>query len=446
MNNTYPDDSLTLHTDLYQINMMQTYWELGRADLHAVFECYFREMPFNHGYAVFAGLERLVNYLENLTFSDSDIAYLRGLEVYPEGFLEYLQNFEFKATVRSAREGELVFANEPLIQVEGPLAHCQLVETALLNMVNFQTLIATKAARIKSVIGEDPLLEFGTRRAQELDAAVWGTRAAYIGGADATSNVRAGKIFGIPASGTHAHSLVQSYGNDYEAFMAYAKTHKDCVFLVDTYDTLKSGVPSAIRVAKELGDKINFQGVRIDSGDMAYISKRVREQLDAAGFTEAKIYASNDLDEATILNLKMQKAKIDVWGVGTKLITAYDQPALGAVFKLVSIEDSEGNMVDTIKLSSNAEKVTTPGKKQVWRITRNSDGKSEGDYVTLWDEDPREEEAIFMFHPVHTFINKTVRDFTARPVLQDIFIEGKRVYELPVLNEIKEYTLSLIHI
>lgn len=440
MNNTYPDDSLTLHTDLYQINMMQTYWELGRADLHAVFECYFREMPFNHGYAVFAGLERLVNYLENLTFNDSDIAYLRGLEVYPEGFLEYLQNFEFKATVRSAREGELVFANEPLIQVEGPLAHCQLVETALLNMVNFQTLIATKAARIKSVIGEDPLLEFGTRRAQELDAAVWGTRAAYIGGADATSNLRAGKIFGIPASGTHAHSLVQSYGNDYEAFMAYAKTHKDCVFLVDTYDTLKSGVPSAIRVAKELGDKINFQGVRIDSGDMAYISKRVREQLDAAGFTEAKIYASNDLDEATILNLKMQKAKIDVWGVGTKLITAYDQPALGAVFKLVSIEDDEGKMMDTIKLSSNAEKVTTPGKKQVWRITRNFDGKSEGDYVTLWDEDPREEEAIFMFHPVHTFINKTVRDFTARPVLQDIFIEGKRVYELPALNEIKEYT------
>ena len=440
MNNTYPDDSLTLHTDLYQINMMQTYWELGRADLHAVFECYFREMPFNHGYAVFAGLERLVNYLENLTFNDSDIAYLRGLEVYPEGFLEYLQNFEFKATVRSAREGELVFANEPLIQVEGPLAHCQLVETALLNMVNFQTLIATKAARIKSVIGEDPLLEFGTRRAQELDAAVWGTRAAYIGGADATSNVRAGKIFGIPASGTHAHSLVQSYGNDYEAFMVYAKTHKDCVFLVDTYDTLKSGVPSAIRVAKELGDKINFQGVRIDSGDMAYISKRVREQLDAAGFTEAKIYASNDLDEATILNLKMQKAKIDVWGVGTKLITAYDQPALGAVFKLVSIEDDEGKMMDTIKLSSNAEKVTTPGKKQVWRITRNFDGKSEGDYVTLWDEDPREEEAILMFHPVHTFINKTVRDFTARPVLQDIFIEGKRVYELPALNEIKEYT------
>ncbi|MGL9772208.1 nicotinate phosphoribosyltransferase [Enterococcus sp. DIV0996a] len=440
MTTTYSDDSLTLHTDLYQINMMQTYWELDRADKHAVFECYFREMPFNHGYAVFAGLERLVDYLENLTFTDTDIAYLREMAVYPEGFLTYLREFKFKATVRSVREGELVFANEPLIQVEGPLAHCQLVETALLNMVNFQTLIATKAARIKSVIGDDPLLEFGTRRAQELDAAVWGTRAAYIGGADATSNVRAGKIFGIPASGTHAHSLVQSYGNDYEAFMAYAKTHKDCVFLVDTYDTLKSGVPSAIRVAKELGNKINFQGVRIDSGDMAYISKRVREQLDSAGFTEAKIYASNDLDEATILNLKMQKAKIDVWGVGTKLITAYDQPALGAVFKLVSIENEQGEMIDTIKLSSNAEKVTTPGKKQVWRITRNFDGKSEGDYVTLWDEDPRQEEEIFMFHPTHTFINKTVRDFTARPILQDIFVEGTRVYDLPTLEEIKEYT------
>ena len=436
---TFADDSLTLHTDLYQINMMQTYWELGRAERHAVFECYFREMPFNHGYAIFAGLERFVHYLENLTFSETDIAYLQEIG-YPEDFLDYLKDFKFTCTVRSAVEGEIVFNNEPLIEVEGPLAQCQLVETALLNMVNFQTLIATKAARIKSVIGTDPLLEFGTRRAQELDAAVWGTRAAYIGGADATSNVRAGKIFGIPASGTHAHSLVQSYGNDYEAFLAYAKTHKDCVFLVDTYDTLKSGVPNAIRVAKELGDQINFLGVRIDSGDMAYISKRVREQLDEAGFTAAKIYASNDLDETTILNLKMQKAKIDVWGVGTKLITAYDQPALGAVFKLVSIEDDEGVMQDTIKLSSNAEKVTTPGKKQVWRITRNSDGKSEGDYVTLWDEDPREEAEIFMFHPVHTFINKTVRNFSARPVLREIYRDGQLVYELPSLEAIKQYT------
>lgn len=435
----YNDDSLALHTDLYQLNMMKTYWELDRADLHSVFECYFREMPFKHGYAIFAGLERVVEYLDNLTFSESDIAYLRDVTDYPEEFLEYLKDFKFTCTVRSAVEGEMVFNDEPLFQVEGPLAQCQLIETAILNIINYQTLIATKAARIRAVCEDDLVMEFGTRRAQEMDAAIWGTRAAYIGGFDATSNVRAAKIFGMPASGTHAHSLIQSYLDDYEGFKAYALTHKDCVFLVDTFDTLKSGVPNAIRVANEMGDKINFLGVRIDSGDMAYISKKVRRQLDEAGYTDAKIYASNDLDESTILNLKMQKAKIDVWGIGTKLITAYDQPALGAVYKLVSIENERGEMVDTLKLSSNVEKVSTPGKKQVWRITGRKDGKSEGDYITLWNEDPRDQEELYMFHPVHTFINKTVVDFDARPVLQDIYIEGKRVYELPELQDIKAY-------
>lgn len=442
MNKTFQDDSLILHTDLYQINMMKTYWELGRDQLHAVFECYFRNMPFQNGYAIFVGLERLVRYLENLHFTESDLEYLRELGDYPEEFLTYLKNFKFECTIRAAREGEVVFNNEPIVQVEGPLAQCQLIETALLNIVNYQTLIATKAARIKSVVGKDPLMEFGTRRAQEMDAAIWGTRAAYIGGADATSNVRAGKIFGIPVSGTHAHSLVQSYGNDYDAFKAYALTHKDCVFLVDTYDTLRSGVPNAIKVAREMGDKINFLGVRIDSGDMAYISKKVRQQLDEAGYTDAKIYASNDLDENTILNLKMQRAKIDVWGVGTKLITAFDQPALGAVYKLVSIENENGEMVDTIKLSGNVEKVSTPGKKQVWRITRKQSGKSEGDYVTLWNEDPREKESLYMFHPVHTFINKTVEHFDARPILKDIYVEGKCVYELPDLETIKAQAKS----
>ena len=325
------------------------------------------------------------------------------------------------------------------MQVEGTLAECQLIETALLNIVNFQTLIATKASRVRMVSGNDPVLEFGTRRAQELDAAIWGTRAAYIGGCDATSNVRAGKMFGIPVSGTHAHALVQAYRDDYKAFKAYAESHRDCVFLVDTYDILKSGVPNAIRVAKEFGDKINFLGVRIDSGDMAYMSKKVRQQLDEAGFTKAKIYASSDLDEKTILNLKMQGAKIDVWGIGTRLITAYDQPALGCVYKLVSIEDENGVMVDTMKISNNAEKVSTPGKKQVWRITRNSDGKSEGDYIALWDERPDQLDELFMFHPVYTYINKTVKDFTARPILQPIFNNGKLVYELPKLQEIKAY-------
>ncbi|MFD1672924.1 nicotinate phosphoribosyltransferase [Agrilactobacillus yilanensis] len=436
----YPDDSLALHTDLYEINMMLTYWQKGISERHAVFESYFRKNPFGSGYAIFAGLERVIRYVQGLHFTDSDIAYLKEVEDYPEAFLDYLKNLKFTCTIRSAVEGDLVFNNEPIFQVEGPLAQCQLVETAILNILNYQTLIATKAARIKSVTGDDPVMEFGSRRAQELDAAIWGTRAAYIGGFDATSNVRAGKMFGMPISGTHAHSLIQTYRSDYEGFKAYAQTHHDCVFLVDTYDTLRSGVPSAIKVAKEMGDAINFQGVRIDSGDMAYISKRVRQQLDAAGFTEAKIYASNDLDEKTIQNLKMQGAKIDVWGIGTKLITAFDQPALGAVYKLVSIEDSNGEMVDTIKLSSNAEKVSTPGLKQVWRITNNlKDGKSEGDYIALWHEDPRLQSELFMFHPTYTYINKILKDFTARPLLQTIFDKGTLVYQLPDLQAIRAY-------
>lgn len=438
MTNLYPDDSYTLHTDAYQINMIQTYYQQGIADKHAVFEVFFRDMPFHNGYAVFAGLEHIVHYIQNLHFSQTDIDYLREAEEYPEEFLDYLANFKFRGSIRSAVEGELIYAHEPILQVEGPLADCQLVETAILNIVNYQTLIATKAARIRSVAGDDALMEFGTRRAQEFDAAIWGTRAAYIGGFDATSNVRAGKLFGIPISGTHAHALVQAYGNDHDAFMAYAQTHSDCVFLVDTYDTLRSGVPNAIAVAKEMGDRINFQGVRIDSGDMAYLSKRVRQKLDEAGFPNAKIYASNDLDEKTIQSLNMQDAKIDVWGIGTKLITAFDQPALGAVYKMVSIADKHGEMTGTIKLSNNAEKVTTPGKKQVWRITKKADGKTEGDYVTLADEDPRREESIFMFHPSFTYINKTVNDFNARPILQSIFEDGELVYKLPTLSAIRD--------
>ncbi|MCC9960725.1 nicotinate phosphoribosyltransferase, partial [Streptococcus agalactiae] len=410
----------------------------GIHNKRAVFEAYFRKVPFENGYAVFAGLERIVRYLENLSFSDSDLSYLEELG-YPEEFLDYLKNLKMKLTVKSAKEGDLVFANEPLVQIEGPLAQCQLVETAILNIINYQTLVATKAARIRSVIEDEPLLEFGTRRAQEMDAAIWGTRAAIIGGANATSNVRAGKIFNIPVSGTHAHALVQTYGDDYQAFKAYAETHKDCVFLVDTYDTLRVGVPNAIRVAKEMGEKINFLGVRLDSGDLAYLSKKVRQQLDDAGFPNAKIYASNDLDENTILNLKMQKAKIDVWGVGTKLITAYDQPALGAVYKIVSIETDAGSMRDTIKLSNNAEKVSTPGKKQVWRITSRAKGKSEGDYITFADTDVTQLDEIEMFHPTYTYINKTVRDFDAVPLLVDIFDKGKLVYQLPSLQEIQEY-------
>lgn len=433
------NNNLTLHTDFYEINMMATYFEKHMENRHAVFEAFFRKLPFGNGYAVFAGLEHIIQYIENLHFTDSDIDYLKEVTDYPDSFLNYLRNFKFKGTVRSAYEGDVVFANEPILQVEGTLCECQLVETAILNMINYQTLIATKASRIRTVVGDDPLMEFGSRRAQEVSAAIWGTRAAIIGGFNATSNVLAGKKFGIPISGTHAHSLVESFGNDYRAFHAYAQTHHDCVFLVDTYDTLKSGVPSAIKVANEMGDKINFAGVRLDSGDMAYLSKRVREVLDHAGYPNTKIYASNDLDETTIASLKMQHAKIDVWGVGTKVITVFDQPALGAVYKMVSVEDDDGQMVDRIKISGNAEKVSTPGKKQVWRITDTKDGKSEGDYITLSTEDPREEKSIYMFHPNYTYINKTVENFDAEPLLKTIYRDGKLVYDRPNLSQISDY-------
>ena len=436
----YEDDSLALHTDLYELNMGYTYWKKGNADRKAVFEVYYRSNPFGMGYTIFAGLERIINYIENLSFTDSDIEYLRNEIGYEEDYLEYLRNWKFRGTIRAMREGEVAFANEPLIQVEGPIFDAQIIETVLLNVVNYQTLIATKASKVKTAAEGDIVMEFGARRAQEMDASIWGARATYIAGVDSTSNTRASKLFGIPASGTHAHSLIQAYRDEYKAFRAYAETHKDCVFLVDTYDSIQSGVPNAIKVADEMGDKINFVGVRLDSGDLSYQSKRVRELLDRAGYPEAKIFASNDLDAETITSLKMQGAKIDVWGVGTKMITAFDQPALGAVYKIVSVEDETGEMLPTLKLTSNIEKITTPGKKQVWRIRSQDDNKPEGDLVTLAHERPDLEDELFMFHPQYTYINKTVRDFVARPLLIDIFVDGEKVYEEPTLEEIRAYS------
>lgn len=399
-------------------------------------------MPFNNGYAVYVGLDHIIRYIKNLHFTASDIDYLKSTGQFDNDFLEYLRDFRFTGSLRSFEEGDFVFNHEPILQVDAPMIEAQLVETAILNILNYQIMIATKASRIRSVVGDQSVMEFGTRRAQELDASIWGTRAAYIGGFNATSNVRAGKLFGIPISGTHAHALVQAYMNDYDAFKAYAQTHHDCVFLVDTFDTLKSGVPNAIKVAKEFGDKINFQGVRIDSGDMAYLSKRVRTMLDEAGFPEAKIFASNGLDEKTIQNLKMQGAKIDVWGIGTKLITAYDQPTLGAVYKLVAFENEYGEMVDTIKISNNVGKMSTPGKKQVWRINDRLDGKSEGDYITLADEDPRKLSQINMFNPQFPLQQKDVSDFTARPMLKDIWRDGEFVYTEPSLEEIRDHRIA----
>lgn len=433
---------LALHTDKYQINMMYAHWVNGTHKRKAVFEAYFRKLPFGNGFAVFAGLERIAQYISDLRFTEEDIRYLSEQEEnYATAFLEELLQFHFQGTIHAMKEGALVFPDEPLVRVEGTIMEAQLVETAILNFMNYQTLIATKASRIKQVAPGDTLLEFGTRRAQEADAAVWGARAAYIGGFHATSNMLAGRMFGIPTKGTHAHSWVQSFSSEQEAFDAYAKVMPDGVtLLVDTFDTLRSGVPHAINTAKMLesqGKRMN--GIRLDSGDLAYLSRQARKMLDEAGLDYVKIVASNDLDENTIMDLKLQGAAIDTWGVGTQLITASDQPSLGGVYKLVEIESSTGEMIPTIKISSNPEKVSTPGKKEVFRIV-GTNGKAMADYISFPEEEtPRSGARIKLFNPLHPYLRKNVDKYQALPMLEPIFVNGFQVYTLPDLDEIRRY-------
>lgn len=434
--NKYIGDAL--HTDLYQINMGYAYFKDGIHERKSYFDVYFRKIPFGGGYTVFAGLEKVIEYLNSFEFTDSDIEYLAGLG-YEDSYLQYLKQMKFTGSIRSVREGEIVFGNEPLIRVEAPLIQAQIIETAILNIVNYQILIATKAARIKHLCPNEPCMEFGTRRAHEFDAAVWGARASIIGGFDSTSNVKAAKLFGIPCSGTHAHSFVQAYEDEKVAFKKYAAAHKDCYFLVDTYDTLRSGIPTAIEVADELKDKINFLGIRLDSGDIAYLSKEARKMLDAAGYPDAKIVASNDLDEATITHLKQEGAKIDAWGIGTKLITAYDNPALGAVYKLSCLEDENGNMVDRLKVSENPGKLTIPGIKRVYRIINKENGMAAGDYIALEAEDVSKEKSIKLFHPTHTYLEKEVKNFEARDLHVDVFKDGQQVYTIPSVQESAQY-------
>lgn len=434
--------SLALHTDKYQINMMYAHWANGTHQRHAVFEAYFRKLPFGNGYAVFAGLERIVHYVSSLKFTEEDIRYLaKQEEQYDERFLEELRRFEFRGTIHSMKEGALVFPNEPLVRVEGTIMEAQLVETALLNFMNYQTLIATKASRIKQVADGDTLLEFGTRRAQEADAAVWGARAAYVAGFHATSNMLAGERFGIPTAGTHAHSWVQSFMSEQEAFDAYAKVLPDQVtLLVDTFDTLESGLPHAIKTAKMLeAQGKRMRAIRLDSGDLAYLSIQARHMLDEAGLDYVQIVASNDLDENTIFNLKAEGARINTWGVGTQLITASDQPSLGGVYKLVEREQ-DGEMVPTIKISANPEKVSTPGKKDVYRIVDQKTKKAVADYISFPDEDrPRNGKKLKLFNPVHPYLKKYVANYDAIPMLEPIFVDGKQVYDLPSLDDIRSY-------
>jgi nicotinate phosphoribosyltransferase len=435
-------EKLALHTDMYQINMMYAHWAQGTQNKRVIFEVYFRKLPFGNGFAVFAGLERVVHYLQQLRFTEEEITYLRTLEEnYPEPFLEELRQFHFNGHLFSAAEGALVFANEPIIRVEGRVFEVQLIETALLNFVNYQTLIATKAARIKQVAPGDVLLEFGTRRAQEADAAIWGARATYISGFHATSNVRAGMLFGIPVKGTHSHAWVQIHDSEEEAFRKYAEALPDQVtLLVDTYDTLKSGVPNAIRIAHELesrGKRMN--AIRLDSGDLAYLSKQARQMLDDAGLSDVKIVASNDLDENIIFNLKAQGARIDIWGVGTNLITASDQPSLGGVYKLVARENN-GVYEPVIKISSNPEKVTIPGLKEVYRLVNRETGKAKADILVLPHEmEIKSGTPIRLFDPVHSYLEEEVTNYEAIPLLQPIFREGELIYALPSLEDIRRY-------
>ncbi|RNB84454.1 nicotinate phosphoribosyltransferase [Brevibacillus fluminis] len=437
-------DQLSLLTDKYQINMMYAHWKNGTHNKKRVFEAYFRRLPFGNGFAVFAGLERIVRYINQLSFSEEEIAYLATQEEqYDSGFLDELRKLSFTGTLRAVPEGTLVFPNEPLIQVEARVFEAQLIETALLTFMNYQTLIATKAARIRKIAPNDILLEFGTRRAQEADAAIWGARAAYLAGFDATSNMKAGMMFGIPTKGTHAHSWVQDHASEEEAFRRFAEALPNQVtLLVDTYDTLKSGIPNAIKVGLELQKKgITVKGIRIDSGDLAYLSIHARQMLDDAGLKHVQIVASNDLDENLILNLKAQGARIDSWGIGTKLITAADDPSLGGVYKVVAKEE-DGIYIPTIKISGNPEKISTPGKKKLWRIISKRTAKAEGDYLALAEEIVHGKTYLKLFDPVHTYMHKIVSDYEAHEVLHTIFEDGRQVYQLPGLDAIRAYHRS----
>lgn len=434
--------NLTLLTDLYQINMMYSYFKNGKMDQEVVFDLFYRSNPSGSGYALAAGLEQVIEYIQGLKFTDEDISYLQATNEYSLDFLEELRNFTFTGEIFAVPEGTVVFPQIPLVRVRAPIFQAQLIETTILNIINHQTLIATKASRIVEAAEKDMVLEFGLRRAQGPDAALYGSRAAFIGGVHATSNVLAGKKFGIPTKGTHAHAFVQSYPTELEAFEAFARTFpKNSILLVDTYDTLKLGVPHAIQVFKhmksELGDEFTNFGIRLDSGDLAYLSKEARKLLDDAGFPEAIIVASSDLDEYLIRELKGQGAKINAWGVGTNLITSKDCPALGGVYKLVAEEEGQ-QLKPKIKVSENPEKVTNPAYKKVVRFYSKETHKAIVDLVMLADEQTPTEEFI-AFDPINTWKQKKIRNFYTRELLVPIFEAGKLVYQMPNLKEIQEY-------
>lgn len=443
MINRLYDTSLSLLTDLYQLTMAYGYWKSGKAEQLAVFNLYFRKHPFGGGFTVAAGLSSAISYLNEYGLSKKDINYLRTLTgnddqpLFEDDFLQYLKNLEFKCDVAAVPEGTVVFPNEPLLRITGPILQCQLLETPLLNLINFQTLIATKAARMRLVAPDDALLEFGLRRAQGPDGGMTASRAAYIGGFDATSNVLAGKLYGIPVKGTHAHSWVMSFDSELESFETYAKyLPNNVTLLVDTYNTIQ-GVKNAITVGHQLRQRGHeLGGIRLDSGDLAYLSIEARKLLDAAGFEKTSIVASNDLDEYIMASLKNQGAKIDVWGVGTKLATAYDQPALGGVYKLAALKNEKGDWENKVKLSEQTIKTSTPGIQQVRRY-QNDRGFVADMIFDVRDEYSTEKATMidpYDFTRQRTFEQKHEHE----DLLQPIFQAGKQSYVIPPIEETKQ--------
>lgn len=436
--------NLTLLTDLYEMTMMQGYFKTGKQDI-AVFDAFYRSNPCDGGYAICAGLDQMIDYIKRLHFDGEDISYLRGLKIFDEDFLEYLRDFRFSGDIYAIPEGTLVFPREPLVKVVAPIMEAQLIETAILNIINHQSLIATKAARVCYAAQGDGVMEFGLRRAQGPDSGTYGARAAIIGGCKGTSNVLAGQMFDVPVLGTHAHSWIMSFPDEYTAFQTYARLYPSaCILLVDTYDTLKSGVPNAIRVFSEMrenGVPLTNYGIRMDSGDLAYLSKEVRKMLDAAGFPDAVISASNDLDEYLIETLKSQGAQIHSWGVGTNLITSKDNPAFGGVYKLAAIQNENGDFVPKIKISENIEKVTNPGNKTVYRIYDKVTGKIRADLICLADERFDESQNIRLFDPNARWKRTTVKGgtYTLRELLVPIFQNGECVYTSPSVMEIQAF-------
>ena len=437
--------NLTLLTDLYELTMMQGYYEKGQNE-KVIFDVFFRQNPCNNGYSVCAGLDQVIDYIKNLHFTYEDVDYLRGLGIFKEDFLHYLSGFHFSGDIYAIPEGTVIFPKEPLLKVIAPIMEAQLVETAILNIINHQSLIATKTSRIVFAANGDGIMEFGLRRAQGPDAGLYGARAAMIGGCVGTSNVLAGQMFDVPVMGTHAHSWIMSFPDEYTAFRTYAEMYPDnCTLLVDTYDTLKSGVPNAIRVFEEMreeGIPLTKYGIRIDSGDLAYLSKEAYKMLAAAGFDDAIISASSDLDEYLIDSLKAQDAKINSWGVGTRLITANDNPAFGGVYKLAAVKDTgSAEFTPKIKLSENTEKVTNPGNKTVYRLYSKKTGKIKADLICLVDEELNADENMVLFDPIDTWKKTKVLGGTyeIRELLVPVIKEGKRVYESPSVMELRDY-------